>query len=289
MTLRVRLPSLLLAIAMLLAAGLPAHAQPGADEFHARVVALYGFHPYTLTKAQVGAKSVELDAFWSQAKANPSGVLPLLRGELANPSAPDFFSYDGSKLLLSLSTDRADRELALASLPRVDLRDIDDTDYLKTVQWFASKGFDTRAAAFRILADPDFKAFIPEHVLTLGQDYALIYMLFPMAQSIFQQDLVHRLESEPDPRNQKSLALAVWYLATPDGATALKSFGARPGLDPSTADYVRELLARSSGLSVSFSSADTLRVERMRMMQRPISDEALIEFDSLTRKLLSKL
>ena len=213
----------------------------------------------------------------------------MLRSELANSSTPAFFSYDGAKLLLALSTDRADRELALASLPKVDLRDIDETDYLKTVQWLAGKGFDTRAAAFRILTYPNFKAFIPAHSLTLAQNYSLIYMLFPMEQLSFQQDLIRQLESEQDPRSQKSLILAIWYLATPAGSTALKSFSERPGVDSSAADYVRELLARTSGLTFSLSSADSLRSERMRMMQRPISDEALIEFDSLTMKLLSKL
>jgi len=40
--------------------------------------------------------------------------------------------------------------------------------------------------------------------------------------------------------------------------------------------------------SISFSSAQSLRGQRRKVMQRPISDEALMEFDELTSKLLAK-
>jgi len=35
---------------------------------------------------------------------------------------------------------------------------------------------DTTAAAFQILEQPDFKVFIPQHLLMLGQNYILIYI-----------------------------------------------------------------------------------------------------------------
>ena len=286
---RVRFASFLIPITMSLFACDAALAQVRSEEFHSKVVSLYNFHPLTLTKEQVNAKSDELDAFWSQAKADPTHVLPLLRDELANPSDPDFFSYDGAKLLLSLSSDRADQILALAYFPKADLEDVDHTDYLVTIQAFASKGFDTRKAAFKVLAYPRFEAIIPAHALTLGQNYAMIYMLYPMEQSSFEQDLVRRLETEKDPLSQKSLLRAVWYLMTPAARAALKAFGEKPGIDTSVADYAHELLAITSGPIFSFSSAESLRSERMRVMRLPISDEALIDFDSLTIKLLSKI
>jgi hypothetical protein len=191
--------------------------------------------------------------------------------------------------LLKLSTDRADRQLALASMPKADLLDVDNSDYLKTIHWLASIGFDTREAAFRVLAYPDFKAYIPEHVLTLAQNFSLIYLLYAIDGVSFDQDLLDRLASEQDPVAQKSLLRATWYLMTPASMAALKAFSERPGVDPALASHANELRNSSSGLSFSFSSAETLRNERRKMMQRPISDEALIEFDSYTMKLLAKL
>jgi len=49
------------------------------------------------------------------------------------------------------------------------------------------------------------------------------------------------------------------------------------------------VMGRTGGLgSFSLSSAESLREERRKIMQRPISDEALIEFDQVTFKLIAK-
>jgi hypothetical protein len=260
-----------------------------SQDFHARVLALYSFQPHTLENDALAAKSGQLDGFWSYAKANARQVLPLLRAELADASNPDFFFYDGAKLLLSLSKDKADRDLALASMPKADLRDVQATDYLTTIHWFASNGFDTRTAAFRILAYPGFKAVVPQHALTLGQDYSLIYMLFPLQDIPFERNLAARLDAEHDAASQKSLLLALWYTVTPTGMAAVKDFGTRPGVEAPVAAYARELLSRQPGITFSLSSATSLRQERAMLMRHPISDEALMEFDSLTKKILAKL
>jgi hypothetical protein len=284
-----RVASLLLAGLLSLFNAGQALAQSAAGaEFHSRVMALYSFQPHKLDKEQIIAKSAELDTFWEQAKANTPAVLPLLREELAKPDSPSFFAYDGAKLLLSLSEDKADRELALRALPRVDLKDVNNSDYLVTIHWFARNGFDTREAALRILEFPEFKAFIPQHSLTLGQNYALIYMLFPLQDIPFEQDLIARLEAEHDVRSQKSLLLALWYTVTPAGHAALKTFSEKAGRDAEVAKFSRGLFERRPAVSLSLSSVKSLREERARVMQRPISDEALMEFDSLTSRLLAK-
>jgi hypothetical protein len=139
------------------------------------------------------------------------------------------------------------------------------------------------------LAFPDFKAFIPQHALTLGQDYALIYMLFPMDETQFVPDLAARLATESNVRSQKSLLLALWYTVTPAGSAAIKAFASRPGDRSEATTYAKTLMDRKAGLfSFSLSSAQSLREERRKVMQRPISDEALIEFDKLTSSLIAK-
>ncbi len=260
------------------------------SDFHSKVAAIYSFEPYKLKEAEMKSKSEQLDEFWSFVKADPKSNLPGLRKELANPSNSAFFFYDGSKLLLSLSKDRSDQELALRSIPKADMKGLQTTDYLLTVHWFAQNGFDTREAAFRILADPDFVAFIPQHALTLGQNYSLIYMLFPMDESKFLTDLAARLLVETNVQSKKSLILALWYTVTPSGNAAIRKFINDPKNSEETKVYARELLARKfptlSG--VSFATNGSLKEERRKLMQRPISDEALMEFDNLTAKLLAK-
>ena len=276
--------------ALLLIAAVPAIADPiSQPDFHSKVVELYSFEPHKLASAEMQAKSGQLDQFWAMVKADPPNTLPLLRRELETPSNSAFFFYDGSKLLLALSTDRSDQALALRSIAKADLRGVQRSDYLNTVHWIASKGFDTREAAFRILAFPDFKAFIPQHALTLGQDYSLICMLFPMDETRFVSDLATALSAERSPQTQKSLLLALWYTATPAGNAAIKAFANNPDNQSEATTYATSLMERTTGLgSFSLSSAESLREERRKVMQRPISDEALIEFDQLTAKILAK-
>ena len=133
------------------------------------------------------------------------------------------------------------------------------------------------------------KAFIVQHALTLGQDYSLIYMLFPMDETLFVPDLIARLAAEKNVQSQKSLLLALWYAATPAGRAAIKAFADRQGDHPESAAYAKTLLDRKAGLfAFSLSSAQSLREERRKVMQRPISEEALMEFDKLTASLIAK-
>lgn len=258
-------------------------------DFHSKVVELYTFEPHKLGQAEIQAKSGQLDQFWAMVKADPANMLPLLRRELETSSNSAFFFYDGSKLLLALSKDRSDRALALRSIAKADLRGIQPTDYVRTVHWFAGEGFDTREAAFRILAFPDIKVFIPQHALTLGQDYSLICMLFAMDEALFASDLATRLAGESNVQTQKSLLLALWYAVTPAGDAAIKAFVDSKDHHPEATTYAKALMDRSAGPgSFSSSSVQSLREERRKVMHRPISDEALIEFDELTSKLLAK-
>jgi hypothetical protein len=270
-----------------LAAGLAIAEPVSAPEFHSKVVEIYSFEPHKLNKGEIQVKSGELDRFWALVTADPASTLPLLRKELQDPSNSAFFFYDGSKLLLSVSKDRSDHALALRAIPKADLRGVEHTDYLRTVHWFASNGFDTREAALRILAFPNFKAFIPQHVLTLGQNYALIYMLFPMDETLFVADLAARLSSERDVRSQQTLLLALRYTATAGGDAAIRKFLDGADNPPEAVAYAKKLLERKGANSRGFASMEELREQRRKVMRRPISDEALIEFDELTSRLLA--
>ena len=120
-------------------------------------------------------------------------------------------------LLLSLSDTSIDRKVALAAIGRSDIRDVQAKDYFFQVHRMANLNEDTSAAAFHILEQSDFKVFIPQHVLTLGQNYALVYMLLPTTQDYWLQPAIGRLRTEHDQTAQKSLILLLWYAQT-DGA-----------------------------------------------------------------------
>ena len=90
---------------------------------HARVEALYDFHPSKLTDAERTKKSAEMDYFWIEMKGDSDKTLPLVRVELRDAPRGSFFLMDGSELLLELSKTPEDKKLVADSLARTDLRD----------------------------------------------------------------------------------------------------------------------------------------------------------------------
>ena len=260
-----------------------------ATAFHAKVAALYSFAPQNSTEAQIEANSKRLDDFWAEVKADPKRYLPLLRRELGDERNSAFFFYDGAKLLLAVSRDREDQARALEAIPRADLRGIQPTDYVRTVHWFAVHGFNASKAALRVLDHPDFKAFIPQHALTLGQDYCLIFMLFPMPDSNFVPALIERLGTEANVVSQKSILLALWYSMTPQAKAASARFANDTSKPLEARNYARDLAQRKAqtNAALALSTAAKLKEERRKALVR-ISDEALTEFDSLTVMLLAK-
>jgi hypothetical protein len=181
---------------------------------HQQIQQTYNFQPHLLTNQEIKDKSAVLDQFWTAAKAKSSVYIPSLRQELRNFRNPPFFLYDGSMLLFSLSDTPTDRKIALAAMAHCDLRDVQPKDYFHQVHRMATLDENTAAAAFHILAQPKFSVFIPPHVLTLGQDYALIYMLMPTDPDYWLQPAIDRLKVEHDPTAQKSLLPLLWYAQT---------------------------------------------------------------------------
>jgi hypothetical protein len=253
----------------------------------------YSFSPHELTSQQITEKSKAIDAFWARAKAQKNSFLPALRTELASVDAPPFFLYDGSMLLLSLSDTPADRRLVLKAIAHCDLRDVQPTEYFRQVHRLATLGEDSTEAAFHILGAPKFTVYIPQHALTLGQNYALIYMMLPVDPSCWIAPAISRLEVEMDSTAQKSLLLLIWYAQTKEADAIIAAWAAATDKPAASRDYARELLAKNSNAEFLAlgsglpQSVDSIREERRELMKR-VSDEALIELDRKTAQLAAK-
>lgn len=264
-----------------------------APTIHQQIQQTYNFQPHLLKQSDLDAKSAILDQFWKQAKSHREDYLPALREELADFKNPPFFLYDGSALLLEMSDTSADRKIALAAIAHCDLRDVDHRAYFFQVHRLASMGEDTTAAAFHVLEDPKFQVTIPQHVLILGQNYALVYMLLPGEQRYWEPPAIHRLAQEQDETAQRSLILLLWYAQTAAADQAIAAFAQDATKPAGSRSYVQELLEnknkhgakeRTMGL---FSSEESLRQKRRERL-KSVSDEALIDLDVYTELLIAK-
>jgi hypothetical protein len=277
----------------LLFAVLAAFTSAQSSSIHEEIQRTYNFQPHTLNDSELTQKSRVLDLFWARAKAQPSVYIPALRQELADFQNPPFFLYDGSMLLLSLSNTPSDRKVGLAAIARSDLRDVQPQEYFLQVHRMATLNEDTAAAAFHILEQPGFKVFIPQHVLTLGQNYALAYMLLPTNQDYWLQPVIARLRTERDETAQKSLILLLWYAQTNAADTEIAAFAADTTKPPAARDYAKQTmqskntlgrLQQAEALASTEASLRQKRQERMKV----VSDEALIDLDAYTMMLAAK-
>ncbi len=274
----------------LLVAGTLATGQ--SNSIHNRIKETYNFQPHSLSDPERTQKSAALDQFWHRAEAQRSEYISALQQELADFENPPFFLYDGSMLLLSLSDTSADRKIALAAMARCDLRDVQSRDYFYQVHRLATLDEDTTAAAFHILTEPGFQVFIPQHALTLAQNYALIYLLLPTDQDHWLQPAIQRLKNESDQTAQQSLLLLLWYAQTDVADAAIIAFGGGVGKPPASRTYAQELLHRKDAIGrgerseASHSSEPSLRQKRRECL-RAVSDEALMDLDN-TMMLMAK-
>ena len=280
------------ALALGLAAAAPAGELTAGAPLHDRVVATYSFQPHNLDPRASKAKSKELEAFWADVKSLGPLGLEKLRQELQRPDQPVFFSYDGAKLLLSLSNAPEDRALALEAINRADLRDVQKEDYFFTVHALAVDGLDTATAAMKILDEENYQVLLPRNnVLTLGQDFCLLYLLMPTDEQFYLDKLERRLFQEKNPIALKSILLVLGYTVTPEGDIAIRRFAEDRAQPESARAYARRIMDATRSMAQAspkgISSIESLKAERRRLLAR-ISDEALIELASLQAKLRAK-
>lgn len=263
------------------------------NAIHNEVRLIYDFHPHLLTQQQIQSKSGALDQFWAKAKSQQSTYVPALQRELGDFTNPPFFLYDGAKLLLSLSDSPVNRKAAIAAFAHCDLVDLQETDYFYEVHRLAALNEDTTPAAFHILADLKFSAFIPQHVLTLGQDYALIYMLLPADPGYWLQPAIARLAIEVDPIAQKSLLLLLWYAQTDAADRAIRDFAANAAKPTDSRMYAEQLIGRKGepgalGRAEALLTTEASIRARRRERLKDVSDEALMDPDQYTLMLMNK-
>jgi hypothetical protein len=255
---------------------------------HDQIQQTYGFQPHLLNHQEQLQKSSSLDLFWNQAKAQQATYINSLRQELADFRNPPFFLYDGSLLLLSLSDTHEDRAVALAAIAHCDLRDLQRKEYFNQIHRMAVQGEDTTSAAFRVLEDPNFKVTVPEHALTLGQDYVLVYLLLPTDEQYWLQSAIERLATEKDETAQRSLLLLLWYGQDTSADKAIAMFAADENRSEANRKFAKNFVQRK-GASVKItgelaslgSSEESLRKKRRERM-KAVSDEALIDLDRYT-------
>ena len=189
-------------------------------------------------------------------------------------------------MLLSLTNNKSDKELAVEAMSKTDIDDIDRKIYVKTLNSIANDGVSVTKAAIKILADENYSFFIAQHGLTFNQGYCLTYMLVPQQDKSYVDTLVSIFKSLK-PASQKAVITTLWFEYSCKGDSLLKAIQVDKSFDKEVREYAMKILGftKLSNDQVEFiKAAGKAEIAQLRVssLQR-FSDEAIEELDMTTR------
>lgn len=254
----------------------------------AEIDRIYNFAPSKLSKSEQDEKIPALDAFWKKTESDTAIYLPALRGELNEPNHSPYFYFDGTNLLLSLTSSPLDKSIAARAIAKCQLKDIDRRAYVMLVSRLANDGFDTTSAALKILEDPNFSFFIPQHSLYFTQAYCLTYMLLPLKPQLYTKTLITLFKKENN-TSQQSIITTLWFGYTCKGDSLINSVISDKSVGKEAREYAKAISGKSnlSKQEEEYSKAagpGQLTSLRQNSLLR-FSDEAIEELRFTTRAL----
>lgn len=274
---------------LLLFTPLLAFGQP--DEIRALIANTYNFLPTELSKEQHAAKVSELDHVWDVIRSAGDEGLVILRQELSAENANRYFYFDGASLLITISKQKNDVELAIRAIQKADFEQLDWREYFDVVRNLARKGGNVVPIALRILENPKYRIFVPQHALTVEPDFAIIYMVKDVPAADSTPLLMEAFEKETDPEKRKFILTALWYNLDERGFTFIDSLRSESVTSTALRERVvefqkRNRMAGSGGIFGG--SFETINKRRLAVLDR-LSDEALDEYEDLTKRALGKM
>ena len=250
----------------------------------------YNFKPSKLSESEQQTKFPAMDKLFNKIKDDTAQFLPQLRSELIASGHNPYFYYDGCTFLLSLSSKFSDKTLIAKAIVKADLEDLNRELYTKLLNQLANEGIDVTAAALKILSDDKFSFFIPQHVFTFDQGYALTYMLLPQNAISYVDDLILIFKTS-SPTAQKSILMTLWFVYSCKGDALIKSAIDDKSLSKEVRNFSKDAMKHGN---LSKEEADYVKTldkaalinMRTRALKR-FSNEAVGELD-LTTKVLRR-
>jgi hypothetical protein len=275
-----------------------ASAQSVSDA-RADIRGTYDFELTSMTFDEQAKRAPSISALWDRYTKNTEVYADALRSELRTPGNRELLYCDGGMLLLNKSKNQEDQGLGLASLGKCSLAEIQQTPYFYTLHSIAMRGIDTFDLQLRMLSKPKYSVFIVQHALSLGQDYAFLYPLLVVDETVYVPKLLKRLSEEQDPIAQKSLVRALWYAATADGETAIRKLASESGASSPAKEDARKFIENlnavrqwkpndatlkrvSAAVEVTSKTTESELRAKRRTRMRSISDEALYDLEAYT-------
>jgi hypothetical protein len=137
----------------------------------------YGYTPRDFTTEQQDSISKELDIFWDLVGSNKEEAIPCLQTMLETTDDDNFFSVDGSTLLLSLDKSARSLDICSKSYMNADFNNITQIGYLHYIFNLAKYGGNIGELTLKLLNQKNINIFISKHSFEVTR-YAAATFLF---------------------------------------------------------------------------------------------------------------
>ncbi|ALI99613.1 hypothetical protein [Rufibacter tibetensis] len=255
------------------------------QELHNGIEKVFNFYPHKLTSEEQKALYPKLDNFFDLVIKDKEKYLEPLRTELRSEGNNPYFYFDGGVLLLEISRDPKDIQLAADALVKSDLKDLPGDMYLQLLLSLSLKGADIIDPALHILDDTTFNAFIPQHVLTLKYGEGLKFLLPRYKPDLYVGKLISKYEQIRAP-DKKLTCIDLFVYANSCQADEFLETQLQDSQQPR---IVQEKISETIKIakvsrSENGNKYSKLFDERKRILSR-ISDEAIYELNNVTLKM----
>jgi hypothetical protein len=259
----------------------------GQNSFKAEIDSIYNFQPHKLSRAEQGRIFPVLDKFFEKIKSDTGRYLPLLRHELRSKDHLPYFYYDCSHLLMTISKRRTDRQLCAESFVKCNLKDLDPRVYIILLKSLADQGINITKAALKIVDEPHFSFFVPEHAMNFMQGYCLMYCLLSLEPDMYFDELKEAFRLAKHVDIQKSIVTTFWFAYSCKGDVFLNSLNETNTLSKEVSEYAGKLLS-SRNLDKSYKKKlPTITEKELKVMEtealKHFSDEAIYDLDFVTK------
>ena len=266
----------------------------GQDSFKKEIDNLYNFHPQELSKAEQQEKFPALDKLFETVKSDTTKYLPLLRKELKSNDHFPYFYYDCSHLLMIMSKNHSDKELAAEAFSKCNIKDLDPKIYVVLLKSLATDNIDITKAAIKILDDPKFHFYLIEHgAFDFIQGYCLMYCLLPLDPNLYVDTLIKYFQQTKDITAQKSIITTLWFSYSCSGDKFLQSLNKSNTLNKEVYEYAQRLLANKKLDRFYKEMLKEIKPDELEEMKKDalkrFSDEAIYDLDFVIKARRQKL
>ena len=258
--------------------------QTYGQDFHSIVKEIYNFYPATLNDEERTAISSKLDTVWMLVESDTAKYLPELRKELTDSTHFPFFYFNGSSLLMSLSTAKSDLELISKTLLMCELDGVSHFDFFRMAMVLSHNQINTLDIAKKILKMEEWKPFVFQHAMYWEKDVSLVWLLYPLDNKMYVNEIIP-LFNEVNDDSKMAIISFLWYSCTCEGDIFIKECSKNTNLSKDIQNHAEVLAKFNSKNKKNNNEKYNKLISKRKDFLHRIGDEVLMEFVTATKKI----